>query len=120
MRATARHTCSAMAMQIADTVLKAHECTITCVAFDQARSIVFVGAEHTDIRAWSLKAPGGAPVATMKAHKGHLSSLAYCDGLNVLISGGLDGLCVLWDERFKVLQVRQRKPSLTTADCDNA
>ena len=95
-----------MAMQIAETVPAAHDSSITCLAFDQAHGIVYVGAEHPDIKVWSLKGSKKAPIATLKAHKGHLSSLVFCDGLNVLISGAVDGLIIVWDERGKVVQVR--------------
>ena len=94
-----------MAMQIAETVPAAHDSSITCLAFDQAHGIVYVGAEHPDIKVWSLKGSKKAPIATLKAHKGHLSSLVFCDGLNVLISGAVDGLIIMWDERAKVVQV---------------
>jgi WD40 repeat protein len=95
-----------MAMQIVAKIDAAHETTVMCIAFDQAHSVVYVGAEHPDIKAWSLRASGGVLLATLKAHKGHLSSLAFCDGLNILISGAVDGLIILWDERFKIVQVR--------------
>jgi WD40 repeat protein len=103
-------------MQIAKEVPHAHDANITCTAFDQAHGIVYVGAEHPDIRAWSLRSAGEGPSATLKAHKGHVTSLAFCEGLNVLISGGIDGLCILWDDRFKVLQAR----SATSAMCGHA
>lgn len=91
-------------MQLAEQLPKGHELTITSIAYDQARAVVFVGAEHPDIKAWSMR-NAIAPLAVMKGHKGNVSSLVFCDGLHVLISGALDGLCIVWDERYKVVQV---------------
>lgn len=96
-----------MAMQLAEQLPKAHELPVTSIAYDQARGVVYVGAEHPDIRAWSMRSPN-APLAVLRGHKGNVSSLAFCDGIHVLISGALDGLCIVWDERYKVVQVRCR------------
>jgi WD40 repeat protein len=96
-----------MAMQVVHKIPAAHDTIISAVAFDQTRGIVFVGAEHPDIRAWSTSSPENQPLAVMKAHKGFVTSLSFCEGISVLFSGSVDGQCILWDDRFKPLQVCQ-------------
>lgn len=109
-----------MAMQRAQAVPCAHESTITAVAYDQTRGVVFVGAEHPDIRAWSTREPSATPLAHMRGHKGFVTALVYCEGTSVLISGSVDCHCILWDDRFKALQARSSLMCLLPAHSQSA
>lgn len=92
-----------MAMQAALVIEAAHMEPITALAFDAGHKVVYSAAQEPDIKAWDIK---GQCLATIKAHRGWVTHLTFCEGLSLLLSGGVDGWVVMSDDRFRVLQVR--------------
>ena len=93
-------------MQMLKLFPAAHQEKITCVAVDPAHNQIFVAAQNPNIYVWSTTSRSSQPVAVMKGHKGAVSGLMYFTGMGLVISSSLDGTCIIWDDRFKVLQVR--------------
>lgn len=92
-----------MSMQVCRILNEAHQARITCVVLDQPRSVIWVAAEHGDIRVLPLT---DGNRSTLKGHKGHVTGMTFLDGMNVVISASVDGHCILWDaERLLILQV---------------
>lgn len=81
-----------------------HEAQVTAVAFDQAHNLVFVASTSPNIWVWNAKSSSTQPLAIMKGHKGAVTGLVYFSGMSIIISSSLDGTCIFWDDRFKVLQ----------------
>lgn len=92
-------------MQMLKLFPAAHQEKITCVAFDPAHNQIFVAAQSPNIIVWNTKSNSSQPVAVMKGHKGAVTGLVYFSGMGLVISSSLDGTLVVWDDRFKVLQV---------------
>ena len=82
-----------------------HEEKVTCIAMDSAHNLLFVAGHSNRILVWSTKSNSSQPVAIMKGHKGAITGLVYFTGMGLVISSSLDGTCIVWDDRFKVLQV---------------
>lgn len=95
-----------MSMQVCRTLHDVHEARITCVVLDQPRNVIWVAAEHGDIRVLPLT---DGNKTTLKGHRGHVTGMLFLDGMNVVVSASVDGHCILWDaERLLVLQARLR------------
>lgn len=81
---------------------------VTCVAVDPAHNQIFVAAQSPNIYVWSTTSHSSQPVTVMKGHSGAVTGLVYFTGMGLVISSSLDGTCIIWDDRFKVLQVGAR------------
>jgi WD40 repeat protein len=81
-----------------------HEAKVTAIALDKAHNLLFVGSTGPNIWVWNTKSPTSQPLAIMKGHKGAVTGLVYFSGMNIIISSSLDGTCIFWDDRFKILQ----------------
>eukprot|EP00892_Ulva_mutabilis_P011728 jgi/Ulvmu1/8928/UM005_0019.1 len=92
-----------MSMQVCRVFCEAQNARITCVVLDQPRNVIWVAAEHGDIRVLPLS---DGNKSTLKGHKGHVTGMTFLDGMNVVVSASVDGNCILWDaERLVILQV---------------
>jgi WD40 repeat protein len=94
-----------MSMQMLKLFPAAHQERITCVAVDPAHNQIFVAAQSPNIFVWSSSSHSSQPIAVMKGHKGEVTGLVYFTGMGLVISSSLEGTCIFWDDRFKVLQV---------------
>jgi WD40 repeat protein len=95
-----------MSMQMICKLPAAHQARIKCIAFDSAHNQLFVAAQSPNIYVWNTKSHSGQPIAVMKGHKGEVTGLIYFSGMGLTISSSLDGTCIIWDDRFKILQVQ--------------
>lgn len=91
-------------MHSAVVIENAHVEPITALAYDSLHKVVYSAAQERHIKAWDVKGQGQC-LAVITAHKGWVTHLLFCEGLNVLLSGGIDGYITISDERFKILQV---------------
>lgn len=103
-------------MQVCRVLCETHEARITCIALDQPRNLIWVAAEHGDIRVLPLS---DGNRSTLKGHKGHVTGMTFLDGMNVMVSASVDGNCILWDaERLQILQASICRPQCKCARCN--
>jgi angio-associated migratory cell protein len=68
---------------------------ITCMAFSEDPAVVATGGEDGAVVVSNLAS--GKAVAKLEHHEGSVESILYVQGLNILVSAGMDGKLVIWD-----------------------
>lgn len=98
--------------------LSAHTASVTSLAWDSSRQLLFSGASDHLVIMWDIGGKKGQAFE-LNAHSSKLSSLAYANGACRLFSADDNGTLVCWDMTAKRLETPEWKTSDTCQLCDS-
>ena len=88
-----------MALDVSRVITNAHDEPILCIAFNKARRELYSGAQDGLIKVW--EADTGSFVRQQEGHKGWVTDLMYYTSYRYLISCGVDGSLIVWNDKGK-------------------
>jgi WD40 repeat protein len=88
-----------MALDVSKVITDAHDEPILCIAFNKQRRELFSGAQDGLIKMW--EADTGSFIRKLEGHRGWVTDLMYYAPYRYLVSCGVDGSLVVWNDKGK-------------------
>lgn len=88
-----------MALDVSRVITDAHDDPILCVAVNKQRRELYSGAQDGLIKVW--EAETGNFVRNLEGHRGWVTDLMYYASYRYLVSCGVDGSLIVWNDKGK-------------------